>query len=292
MAQSKNLNIMFLSFGDNLNYHSQLNLALISAYKFSSANTRFVIYTDYPEYYLWAKEKVIVKKIDPDLMKDWKGPHNFFWRTKIMAMLDCAKEFDGHLLYLDSDVIVLSNLTEMISKLELGYSFMHLQESKLSEDKAAHKKQMWSQIAGKEYVGVKINPDIYMWNAGVVCLSEQNKVSYLEKALRINDKMLDEKVVDWLIEQFSLSVSLNSESKLLPAEKEILHYWGNKDEWNQKINNYLSNAFQKAKTLESLANEFDLKYWSSIPYSRTKRSMNKRVSKFLLKYFPDHTKQL
>jgi len=146
--------IMLLSFGDNLDYHSQANFCIMTAKKFAPKGTRFVVYTDRPNFYQWAKrlgDFLEVRHTPKSLLNDWEGEYKFFWRLKIMAMLDCARNYPGHLLYVDSDTIFTKPLDEMIEELSMNKSFMHLKENTLATDRAKDKLQMWHQTKFRTY---------------------------------------------------------------------------------------------------------------------------------------------
>lgn len=60
----------------------------------------------------------------------------------------------------------------------------------------------------------------------------------IKATLDICDAMLEQKVTRRLIEQFSFSLALSEFSNLIPADKQIGHYWGNKGQWNDFIINF------------------------------------------------------
>lgn len=279
--------VMLLTFGDNLNYHSQANFCLLTALKFLPKETQFAIYTDRPDYYHWAQSWVDIRHTPKEKLTEWEGEHKFFWRVKIMAMLDAAKKDLNNLIYVDTDTIFTGPAESLIQGFSEDKSFMHLKENTLSSDKAEDKALMWNQVKNRSYSNILINEQTYMWNAGVVGLSEKNKLEQLEKALKINDEMLKENVTRRLIEQFSLSLALDSKNKLSEAKNCVLHYWGNKEEWSQKINNFFSKSFQFNWKLEEMVEKININEWKVIPISRSRRGWNRRLLKIAENYFPD-----
>lgn len=277
---------LYFTFGDNLNNYTMTNFSMLTIKKLAPANSKFVIYTDKPEYYKYA-DFAEIRLMDANLLKDWKGKHNFLWRVKIKAMLDSAQKDEGHLVYLDGDTIAYKNLDPIIHDLDEGKCFMHIKESRLSQDMAAHKALMWSQVQNKTFGGMLVHDQSFMWNAGFVAVSANNKIEILNKALASNDEMCDQGVTQWLIEQFSLSQALASTNNLRAADRFIAHYWGNKDEWIQNINNFFAKCFlQNLSAIEAIE-LIDVDKWKIIPINRCKKSIAKRLINITKRYFKD-----
>ncbi|MBC7428090.1 MAG: hypothetical protein H7336_05735, partial [Bacteriovorax sp.] len=192
-------------------------------------------------------------------------------------MLDSAQKDPGHLIYLDTDTFALKDVSPMIAKLEQGTCFMHVKESLLSVDKAPNKKLMWSQTQNKHFGGMLVNEHSAMWNAGVVAMNADSKVSLLTKALQSTDEMCEQKVEQWLIEQFSISQALSSTGKIEVCNEWIAHYWGHKKEFIHKIDIILSTAFQKKQSLEELENQIDVNVWTRIMIPAPKKTLFQKL---------------
>lgn len=283
---------LYFAFGDNLNNHTMSNFSMLTIKKLAPVNSRFVIYTDRPEFYKWSSSFVETRNLDQSRLKEWKGVHNFVWRVKIMAMLDSAEKDTGHLVYLDSDTMALNDLSGLIQELENNMSYMHLKESLLCEDKAPNKKQMWEQTKNKTFGGLLVDNQSAIWNAGVIAISEKNKVRLLKQALASTDEMCEQKVNQWLIEQLSISQSLASTKNLREASFYFAHYWGNKEEWIQNIEIFFAKTFQQMLSVEEVLSSINLEAWKAIPIIRYKRSMGKKLLRFAKKYFDDSVTML
>ncbi len=287
-----NVNFLFLTFGPNLKNHSQAVLSILSILKATDNSNRTIkilVYTDEPQFYNVLKDCVEIRFTPKEKLNEWEGEVKFFWRVKIMAMLDSSMKDSGHLFYLDSDTFVFNDLNILFEKLDQNFCMMHLRENELSTDKASDKALMWNQIKYKNYSGITINEKSAMWNAGVVALSHEEKMKYLNLALSINDEMCNQGVTRRLIEQFSLSVALESSSKLIDAKDSIAHYWGNKDEWNDKIAYYFSFLFQSNLPIIELLKSFNKDEWLKLPIIRSKKSLNKKIVNFANSRFVDST---
>ena len=108
-------------------------------------------------------------------------------------------------------------------------------------------------------------------------------------ALTICDEMCKENITPRLIEQLALSLAMNEPNDLLPAENEIGHYWGNKIEWNQKINLLLLNNLLRNQTLEDLIEEVNEINFEKTPIRVKTSSTKLKLEKKLSKIFPIKT---
>ena len=268
---------LYLAFGLNTTNHTMTYFSFLTLKKLAPANSHFVIYTDTPEYYKALAPHLETRLLSEATLNEWRGKHNFLWRIKIMAMLDSAQKDPGHLIYLDTDTFALENMTSMIQQLEAGTCLMHVRESLLSEDKAKNKVLMWNQTQNKTFGGMLVHSQSAMWNAGVVAMSADSKISLLTKALQSTDEMCEQNVEQWLIEQFSLSQALSSTGKIEACDKWIAHYWGYKKEFIQKIDSLLSTAFQKKLSLAEIENQIDINEWKKIMVSGPKKTFFQKL---------------
>lgn len=271
---------LFFAFGANLTNHSMAYFSILTLKKFAPANSKYVMYTDRPDFYKYLSPIVETRLLDEKTLKDWHGPHNFVWRVKIMAMLDSAQKDRGHLVYLDTDTFALESLTPMIEKLQNGANMMHESESLLSEDRAKNKMLMWKQTQNKTFGGMTITSQTAMWNAGVVALNAKDKLELLNKALQSTDEMCEQKVERWLIEQLSISLSLASSKTLIPAAPWMAHYWGNKDGMLRNIQIFLTQLLQQSINPLDALNLINISEWKTHLIRPTKKSFLKKWLRF------------
>jgi hypothetical protein len=81
-----------------------------------------------------------------------------------------------------------------------------------------------------------------MWNAGVVALPGGIAGARVADALACTDAMSAAGLGGLLLEQLSLSLSLDRDGDLRAAAPWFVHYWGNKTAWNALIARFLSDA--------------------------------------------------
>lgn len=268
---------LFCSFSDNLNNHSMINFSILSLKKYAPANSRFLVYTVTPENYKYLSSMIEIRPLDEKKIEDWRGPHDFMWRIKIMAMLDSAQNDPGHLVYLDGDTFAKADLSSMIEELDKGICFMHVKESLLSQDKDDNKCLMWKQIKNKEFGGMVAKEDSAMWNAGVVALDEKSKVELLQKSLRSTDGMCEADVTKWLIEQFSMSQALASTGKLKPADQWFAHYWGNKEELILAIKTFFTKTLMQMLSIDEAIASIDICSWKKLLEEKPKKTFFQKL---------------
>ncbi len=286
MSDSTKATFIVLSFGENQVYHLQAHMALLSAKKFSSEKIQFVVYTDSPQFYRWL-DFALVREVSRERVVEWIDKYDYFYRVKIMAMIDAAKKDDHHLIYIDTDVIINQNLESLIVSLSAGNSHMHCNEGLLVEDHAVDKKDMWERVKNKKYANILIDEKTCMWNSGLIALNSKEKLQLLNKTLEVNDQFCIDGIECRVKEQFAFGVVLNGTSKLKEAREWAIHYWGNKEEWSEKISTFLSRELLKGHTALEAANEIDIKSWEKLPINRHQRSWNKKFHKWANSLWPD-----
>ena len=166
---------------------------------------------------------------------------------------------------------------------------MHINEGKISEASSKTQKVMWNKLKNKKYSGIEINSNTCMWNAGCIGISKANTF-LVDKVLEICDLMCSNNVRKGLIEQFSFSIVLDNCSKLLPVEKIIGHYWGNKEAWNKEILKLISSFYLNDLSYEQQLKKIKDFNFHKIPVRVKKSSTRSRIEKKLSFIFPDKFK--
>jgi len=125
-----------------------------------------------------------------------------------------------------------------------------------------------------------------MWNAGLIAISHKN-FACLKLTLDISDAMCADGVTRRLIEQFAFSLGLNEHSGLKPADHVVGHYWGNKNQWNTLISNFLKVAFMKHYSLEKIIKEVKEMDFTKIPIRVRESSTQRKLTKFVDSFYGD-----
>lgn len=282
------MNIMYLTFGDNLKNHYQANFSILTFLKEKSKIDSITVFTDSPDFYKSLGDQINVIEIDEKRLKEWEGGSHFFWRVKIKAIQYLINKLnDAPVMYLDSDTFLYHKMDIVFSKLDSGRAIMHENEGRLNAIKFKTEKKMWSQIKHGVYGGVKITEKHCMWNAGAVVVPKENNKETIALALQICDDMCEAGVTKRLIEQFALSVALEEMYGLVKITETIGHYWGNKNDWNQLIVQfYLKNNLSDIQTKDYLLALEEINLLET-PTRKTIPNTRRRLINRIVKLFPD-----
>lgn len=275
------MNLLLLTFGDKVENHYQAVFAILSFLK-DPAIGRAIVITDRPDFYRFLGDRVDIITIDQQMLTEWQAPYQFFWRIKIKAVeLAVARYPDQHLMYVDSDTFLATDLDEMVARLDAGAGYMHLFEEGLGSNTNRTLKRMHQSLAGKTFAGVTMTADSPMWNAGVIALPASRAAETVQLALRLCDEMCATDCTRRLIEQFSFSVALHEKTQLAGCEHIIGHYWGNKPEWDDFIMRFLATNLLKGASLADCIEQTRQIDWHGLPLEKRQRSSIARIRRWL-----------
>lgn len=280
------MNILYIIFGTDIVYHVQAYLSIRSFQKQLGKDDKIIVITTAPQFYK-NNRSVEVIAIDDAQIREWKGSHDFFWRTKIKAIEYISKKYpESHLLYLDTDTFLYGNMDRLKEDLSAGKGLMYLDEGHPST-MMTKSLRMWKQVANKNYGGITITPKHDMWNAGVVGIPQECMETTVSTALNICDGMLDDDTERIVIEQYSLSIALTEKTQLTEAQNYIGHYWGNKEGWAKIAADFMLKAYLSGYTLEEELEHLDDIPFNKIPIYIHHSSTAKRLIKQVNTIFPD-----
>jgi|SRR5690554_1426496 len=286
------MNIVYLVFGEELSNHIQANFSILTMLTQKKEFNRITVITDLPRLYKHLSDAVSIIKIEESNLQEWKGRYDFFWRIKIKALELIADTYQHeHLLYLDSDTFLFGDLKQIKEKLDDGFSFMHLNEGPLGQLNTKTEKTMWSQTKKGKFGPVQINQDHCMWNAGVIGIPKNKSTKLIQTTLEICDAMLEQNVTRRLIEQFAFSVALQNFSNLIPAENQIGHYWGNKEQWHELIIKLFINSYLSNLSLKELIESIKAIDYDKVPINIKRSNTERRLHNLVTKIFPIQEKK-
>jgi hypothetical protein len=280
------MDLLFLTFGPNIKNHYQANFCILSFLSQQEEVNSINVYTDQPDFYKHLHGYINVVFVTEQMLNDWKGTHDFFWRVKIKALehFITANESSA-LVYLDSDTFLFKDVKEFKSLLK-AKALMHEEEGKLSRLTSKTEKLMWQQVSNKSFGGITVHANHAMWNAGVVAIPANKNLQAVQLALAICDDMCAANVTRRLIEQFALSLALQETYGLAPAAKWIGHYWSNKEEWNGYISHFFLDSYLKGYTSKQDIDRMSNENYSQLPVRKIEKNTKIRLIRFLNKVFP------
>ena len=282
------MQLVYLVFGLNAANHTQAYFSILTFLQQPAALSGITVVTDRPDFYARLGGRVRVLPVDTPLLREWEGPHQFFWRVKIKALEAVALACPGEsLLYLDSDTFLGSDASQLTQALAADTALMHEPEGTLATLPSKTEQLMWQQLRGHSWEGLTLAGSEQMWNAGVVGIPAARTTTAIDLALRLCDAWCAAGVTRRLIEQLALSVALARTGALAAASASIGHYWSAKPEWNQPISDFLLASFLQARPVESevaaLA-EFDFR---AQPVKQRVKSTRGRAEALAGRLFPN-----
>ena len=265
--------ITYLVFGSSVANYTQARFSLLSFSAQLGPNDRILVLTDHPQHFTGLGSLVELLPVSAAELEDWKGPHHFFWRIKIKAFERVSSAYPNHhLLYLDADTFLFGHLNALRQTLDQGNHLMHLNEGLLCELPTKTERTMWAQVNGRQFAGQTIRPQDAMWNAGLVGISSHNS-NAITRALTLCDALCEAEIIPRLIEQFALSLALNSPKPLQTADHHVGHYWGNKAQWLRAIESLFEEHSLQGQSLEELTQRVSSFPYESLPvYLKTSNS--------------------
>jgi hypothetical protein len=81
------MQLVYLVFGPNEANHTQAYFSILTFLRQAAALTGITVVTDRPDFYARLAGRVQLLPVDATLLREWEGPHRFFWRLKIKALL-------------------------------------------------------------------------------------------------------------------------------------------------------------------------------------------------------------
>ncbi len=282
------MNLMLLTFGPNLRNHYQACFAILTLLK-ESPPPRITVYTDMPGLYRsFLGDRVTLETTPRETLQRWQGSHQFFWRIKCMAVREMARRHPGeHLVYLDSDTFLADGLhSGLLRKLEAGTALMHEDEGPLQSLRTRTERATWKALRGHSYCGVPVDRNTRMWNAGAIAIPGTHVEAVADRVVGVCDAFCETRAPRRLLEQLAFSVTLGQLVGIAPASPWIGHYWGNKDEWNAAISQFLIASRLEHRTVdEDIARlrSFD---FGRIPVRKKEKNTKLRLRRWLDRRFP------
>ncbi|MDI9363975.1 MAG: hypothetical protein QM541_03415 [Flavobacterium sp.] len=278
------MNIVYFVIGEKIDNHLQAAFSITTFLAFNNNIATINIITDFPAQYKLFGDKVNIIEVNEVILKKWKGDYNFFWRIKIKAIQEVCRLYPNKpVLYVDADTFCLQNAD--LGLLQFNAS-MHINEGPFAAKKSKTERKMWHKMKGQSFGGITVTANNCMWNAGVVATPNTTNLYDIELALAICDEMCKAKIIPRLIEQAALSIALSSCYPIISADKNIAHYWSNKQEWNIVISNLFSQCFLESLSFLEIIDKIRTFNFSEIVLDKKVRNTNVRLKKIVDQLYP------
>ena len=281
------MNLVYQAYG-RADILRQTAFSIVSLFKVvaSSSPLNVVVYTDNKKFFadfFGSNERLVIVEVTPDQIKKWRGAIDFVHRVKIEVLLDAAAKFTGSLFYVDGDTYFVTDPTKLFTSIGDEQSLMHVAEYKIADGRDPLAKKIRKFLADTvvEVSGekVKVLPEHFMFNAGVLGLTEKNK-NLLPLILELTDKMfvLYGKHV---IEQLAFSYYLQTRTHVLTCDDVIGHYWNQKDDFQTSIDDFLA----EFKTWDAAKGAYPQNFlWPTPDSAKPKRGWRSTVAASLRQF--------
>ena len=243
---------VLLAVGDDTRIYQQAHGACLSLLAHRPAGAfEIAVFTSRPAWFRWLDGHVRVEEVTASRLADWKGAHRYLYRAKICALREAVRTGPANHVLLDSDVLVRRPLDDLLSALADGTFLVHRVEKALDARSGTRKAlRPLFHVACED---LRILPSTVVLNTGVIGVPA-TRHDAVDKALRLNDFILDRGVRHFAVEQIAWSVVLGPE-RVVPASGYIDHYWGNKRAFLEVINDRLADAIMRRIDPDEAARE-------------------------------------
>jgi len=234
MEQQTNY-IVFQCYGNEDVFHecAYALLSLSRLYKGGGpANTEVWIYTDNLSRFSAFRNPGLSLhfcSLSEEVLTRWRGVIDFVHRVKIEVLKDFVATRNGNILYVDTDVVFMEPIEEMMAAVSSGSLYMHVMEGIVSTRSNPVLAKLDTYL--RDNTAMKVNGralwDLAMWNAGVLGFNTQYR-QVLDDVLTFTDAEYP-KFPKHIVEQFAFSVFFRQAGVIKTAAPFILHYWNLKE---------------------------------------------------------------
>lgn len=280
------MNIVYLVFGQDISYYQQVFFSIYTALINKSESDRIIVVAETPSFFRQIEHLITIIPLDEKRVEEWKGDYGYFWRLKIKTLEHIAKEYPKNdILYLDGDTYIYKPLYLLKKELDKGFNIMHVNEGSLPTLKTKSEKKMWNSLRNRKFAGVLVNENTCMWNSGVIGISSQHFAT-IDLALQVCDAMCMDQIPYFTKEQLAFGIAGSQITTIQHSDHVVGHYWGNKDEWNEVISEWMKKSLMNSYSIEEMKEEVKKIPFAKIPYCYKHSNTYKRLSNRLKNMFP------
>ncbi len=228
---------------------------------------KILIYTDKPEFFqkfLGEQPLIQYEHMDSERLQLWRGAIQFVHRVKIEMLRHAAQLFPNqNLFYMDGDTYFTQDPAHLFARIGYEHSYMHEAENVIEKGRDPLSKKIAKFLKKADFTiknrVIKIPVSTTMWNAGVLGFSPAF-FKDLDSVLAFTDQSYS-KYQKHVMEQLAFSFFLAQKTDISNAQKEIHHYWRQKEDYSRVILDFLN----KTGGLEPALREFNSIKWPPPP---------------------------
>ena len=209
----------------------------------SDSPCRVLVYTDAPGTFAGSGRNVVIEPLSAETLARWRGSIDFVHRVKLEMLLHALSNYDGQILYVDSDTYFMADPARLFELVREESAVLHELEARLEARSNGILRKMHRFVTRHSFVlpggeVVRIPPSTAMWNAGVVGI-DPSHAGLLRRALSLTDAMyaLYPKHV---MEQLAVSFVLQTRLELHEARDVVYHYWRHGREFDDVLREFFA----------------------------------------------------
>ena len=281
------MKIVLHTFGTDHIFYLQSTFLILNWLQYRNEIDSINVITDQPAYYRKFEKYINIILVDKNTINHWKGESGFVFRVKLKAIeLVAEQNSNKHpILYLDTDTFIYQGFNELKDSLLTGKGIMHNNEGKLSECPKRSQTRLWKRVKNQTFGGNTITENDCMWNAGVIGIPADKCNETINTSINMVDDMCNRIPVNFLIEQFCVSVTLQRKFEMQAASGWIGHYWGNRDSWNSLISAFIAESYMKNYSVEEDIERMTSFNFMQIPIALIPGNTELKIRKLVNKYF-------
>src|SRR5690348_9536597 len=235
MSATENpVHLLYLAIGSS-DLQVQASYAAYSALAYQGAlNLSVHVYSDAPAAFEPLEHAITVHPVSERQVSEWKGPGDYPYRMKIAALAEMTKDYaDSPVLFVDSDTFFFGSAEKVLARVGNGRAVLHRNEYPVLTHPTGQLEKFRRRLGKFRFRGSPVDLDADMWNSGAIGL-HPSQFHLLNTALAFIDAVSPH-YKKQLVEQYAVSYFLQKNARLHACDDVLLHYWAQKPEYQQKI---------------------------------------------------------
>ena len=192
------------------------------------------VYSDAPEAFQPLAGHIEVHPLNAEKMRAWRGPGNYPFRIKIAALAEAARDHaEERVLFADSDSFFFADFAPVFARIGPGQAVLHRKEYPAQSHPTGQLQRFRKRMSKFRFRGSAIDLNADMWNSGAIGL-HPSQFHLLQTVLAFIDT-ISPHYKKQLVEQYAVAYFLQKNVQLHACDDVLFHYWAQKPEYQQKI---------------------------------------------------------
>lgn len=249
------------------NVHVQALYAAYSALAWKGAlDVQVHVYSDAATVFEPLAHQIRVHELSADRLRAWRGPGDYPFRIKIAALAEATRDHgEERVLFADSDTFFIADFAPVFARIGPADAVLHRKEYAVVSHPTGQLQRFRKRMGKFHFRGSPTDLNADMWNSGAIGL-HPSQFHLLHTALAFIDAVSPH-YKKQLVEQYAVSYFLQKNAQLHACDDVLFHYWAQKPEYQQKI-------------------EERLERWKSLPLEEALREL--RAERIMLPPFQPH----